>query len=94
MCPALAYTRESGNPSEKLVMGKSGLSGRGRKDGGGVRGGGAQMRNPEEVERTAGCVCVWGGWGAQMRNPALGSEKISCRRRNRSMHGSQNDTLG
>ena len=48
VCPALAYTRESGNPSEKLVMGKSGLSGRGRKDGGGVRGGGAQMRNPEE----------------------------------------------
>ena len=34
VCPALAYTRESGNPSEKLVMGKSGLSGRGRKDGG------------------------------------------------------------
>lgn len=38
MCPALAYTRESGNPSEKLVMGKSGLSGRGRKDGAGCAG--------------------------------------------------------
>ena len=33
VCHALACAQESGNPIEKLVIGKSGLPGRGRKDG-------------------------------------------------------------